>query len=91
MLGSNHQIETRFSVRLRTETEAKEQIGRLARTLVQPGSAIFVDASSTCYVFVRQFLAIADVPSALTLVTNSPQIPLELEIHPDIRVYLHRG
>ncbi|MGH9338509.1 MAG: DeoR/GlpR family DNA-binding transcription regulator [Acidobacteriota bacterium] len=86
LLGSNHRIETRFSVRLRTQTAPKERIGQYARELVNPGLVMFVDASSTCYIFVQQLLAMAGSPSRLTLVTNSPQIPLELEIQPHIRV-----
>lgn len=77
-------VESRFNVRLQTQTEQKTKIGRQAAERVEPGWAIFLDASSTCYLFARQLVA-RRVPG-LTVVTNSPQIPLELEAHPDIRV-----
>lgn len=77
-------IESRFSVRLQTNLANKEKIGRAVAALVQEGWVIFVDASTTCYLFARELAA--RQLSRLTLITNSPQLPLEFEAYPQIRV-----
>lgn len=84
VLREREKIESRFSIRLDTNRAAKERIGRHAAAMVKEGWAIFVDASSTCYFFARE-LAMRRLPG-LTIVTNSPQIPLEFEQHLGIRV-----
>lgn len=77
-------IESRFTIRLESQREAKERIARYEAEKVREGWAIFVDASSTCYVF-AQALAARGL-SRVTLVTNSPQIPVELQNSPQIQV-----
>ena len=70
------QIETAWNARVREAGREKDAIALRARELVEDGSTIFVDASSTG-------LALAHVlelrpPTELTLVTNSPAIALGL-------------
>src|SRR3954465_5375594 len=77
-------IESRFSIRLGSQREAKERIGRYEAERISEGWAIFVDASTTCFVF-AQALAPRGI-TRVTLVTNSPQIPLEMRQVPQIQV-----
>lgn len=77
-------IESRFTIRLESEREAKEAIGRYEAEKVREGWAIFVDASTTCYVFAKALAGRG--LSRVTLVTNSPQIPLEMQNLPQIQV-----
>ena len=70
------QIETSWNARLREAGPEKDAIAAAARELIEDGSTIFVDASSTG-------LALAHAielrpPADLTLVTNSPAIALGL-------------
>jgi DeoR family fructose operon transcriptional repressor len=70
------QIETGWNARLREAAREKDAIAAAARALIEDGSTIFVDASSTG-------LALAHAielcpPTDLTLVTNSPAIALGL-------------
>ena len=69
-------VETDFATRLRTERAAKDTIGLRALDWVEDGSTIFVDSSTTCLALARQLER--RPPKALTLVTNSPAIALEL-------------
>ena len=69
-------IETAWNARVREAAREKDAIAAHARTLIEDGSTIFVDASSTG-------LALAHAlelqpPTELTLVTNSPAIALGL-------------
>ncbi len=77
-------IESRFTIRLESQRDAKEQIGQYEAEKVCEGWAIFVDASTTCYLFARALAARG--LSRVTLVTNSPQIPLEMQNCPQIEV-----
>ena len=70
------QIETGWNARLREAAPEKDAIAAAARELIEDGSTIFIDASSTG-------LALAHAievrpPADLTLVTNSPAIALGL-------------
>jgi DeoR/GlpR family transcriptional regulator of sugar metabolism len=70
------QIETGWNARLREAAPEKDAIAAAARELIEDGSTIFIDASSTG-------LALAHAielrpPVDLTLVTNSPAIALGL-------------
>jgi DeoR/GlpR family transcriptional regulator of sugar metabolism len=69
-------IETDWAKRLRQATAAKEAIAARAVTFVADGSTIFVDSSTTCLALARHLGR--RPPRALTLVTNSPAIALEL-------------
>jgi DeoR/GlpR family transcriptional regulator of sugar metabolism len=70
------QFQTDWSKRLRLATEEKAAIAARAAAFVEDGSTIFVDSSTTCLALARHLERHA--PRALTLVTNSPAIPLEL-------------
>ena len=70
------QIHTDWTKRLRQEWPAKEAIAARAADFVEDGSTIFVDSSTTCLALARHLER--RPPRALTLVTNSPAIALEL-------------
>lgn len=76
-------VPWRFPDRLSNHAPAKERIGEEAAKTVHDGAGIFIDASSTGYLFARA-LAVRDL-SKLTLVTTSPGIPLLFETQPQIR------
>ncbi len=70
------QIETGWNARLRVSAREKEAIAAAARELIDDGSTIFVDASSTGLALAR--VIELHPPVDLTLVTNSPAIALGL-------------
>ena len=70
------QIETGWNARLREAAPEKDAIAAAARDLVEDGSTIFIDASSTGLALARAIEV--RPPSDLTLVTNSPAIALGL-------------
>ncbi len=80
--GAPHQprVTTDWTKRLRQAWPEKEAIAARAAELVEDGSTIFVDSSTTCLALARQLER--DPPRALTLVTNSPAIPLQLHAEP---------
>jgi DeoR/GlpR family transcriptional regulator of sugar metabolism len=65
-----------FERRLGQATEAKCMIAASAALLVNEGSTVFLDASTTCFALARELERIA--PAGVTLVTNSPAIAFEL-------------
>jgi DeoR/GlpR family transcriptional regulator of sugar metabolism len=74
--GPAARIETSWNARLREAGQEKDATAAAARELIEDGSTIFIDASSTG-------LALAHAielrpPADLTLVTNSPAIALGL-------------
>ena len=69
-------IETAWSARVREAAYEKDSIAMRARELVEDGSTIFVDASSTGLALARALEL--RPPTELTLVTNSPAIALGL-------------
>lgn len=73
-------IETDWTKRLRQAWAAKEAIAERARGVVEDGSTIFVDSSTTCLALAR--LLERHPPKGLTLVTNSPAIALEFHADP---------
>jgi DeoR family fructose operon transcriptional repressor len=70
-------IATAWEQRVQQAGAAKEAIAARAASLVQHGSTIFLDASSTALALARRLME--DPPNELTLVTNSPAIAYELE------------
>jgi DeoR/GlpR family transcriptional regulator of sugar metabolism len=70
-------VATDWAKRLQQAVPEKEAIAARAAQLVEDGSTIFVDSSSTCLELAR-FLE-RHPPRALTLVTNSPAIAFELQ------------
>jgi DeoR/GlpR family transcriptional regulator of sugar metabolism len=69
-------IETAWNARVREAAREKDAIAMKARELVEDGSTIFVDASSTGLALARALETTP--PTELTLVTNSPAIALGL-------------
>jgi DeoR family fructose operon transcriptional repressor len=70
----NQRIETEWGSRLREAGGAKDAIAAHARTLIEDGTTIFIDASSTGLALAHQLES--EPPEALTLVTTSPAIAL---------------
>ena len=88
LADASARIETGWNARLREAAPEKDAIAAAARELVEDGSTIFIDASSTG-------LALAHAielrpPADLTLVTNSPAIALGLT-SPSIHVIVVPG
>ena len=69
-------IDTDWTTRLRQAVAEKKAIAARAAEWIDDGSTIFVDSSTTCLALARRLER--RPPKALTLVTNSPAIPLEL-------------
>jgi DeoR/GlpR family transcriptional regulator of sugar metabolism len=76
LADSRPRIETAWNARVREAAREKDAIAVRARELVEDGSTIFVDASSTGLALARALELTP--PSELTLVTNSPAIALGL-------------
>jgi DeoR/GlpR family transcriptional regulator of sugar metabolism len=70
-------IATAWSQRVEQARAAKDAIAARAAELVQPGSTIFLDASSTVLCLARRLME--DPPNELTLVTSSPAIAYEMQ------------
>ncbi len=88
LADASARIETGWNARLREAAPEKDAIAAAARELIEDGSTIFIDASSTG-------LALAHAielrpPADLTLVTNSPAIALGLT-SPAIHVIVAPG
>ncbi|MCI0621508.1 MAG: DeoR/GlpR family DNA-binding transcription regulator [Acidobacteria bacterium] len=84
VVQESRKLESRFSVRLESHLQEKERIAKAMAGWVDEGWVIFLDASTTCYIFARELAA--RQLSRLTVVTNSPLILLEFEAYPHIRV-----
>jgi DeoR/GlpR family transcriptional regulator of sugar metabolism len=69
-------IEAGWNTRVRGATREKDAIALKARTLIEDGSTIFIDASTTGMALARALEL--RPPTELTLVTNSPAIALGL-------------
>jgi DeoR/GlpR family transcriptional regulator of sugar metabolism len=69
-------IEAGWNARVREAAREKEAIALKARALIEDGSTIFIDASTTGMALARALEL--HPPTALTLVTNSPAIALGL-------------
>lgn len=69
---------TDWSIRLRRNRVAKQQIAREAIRWIEDGSTVFIDASTTCLALAQQLQR--QPPGSLTLVTNSPAIVHDLQL-----------
>ena len=69
-------LEAGWNTRVRRAAREKDAIALKARALVEDGSTIFIDASTTGIALARALEL--RPPTALTLVTNSPAIALGL-------------
>lgn len=76
--------EIRFNVRMRTNLAQKREIARKAVTFIKEGDSIFLDASTTCFIFAKEISR--GNYSDLTVVTNSPFVVCELSQSPNIHV-----
>jgi DeoR family fructose operon transcriptional repressor len=80
--------QSSFESRLGHAGEAKRMIAACAARLVNEGSTIFLDASTTCFALARELERIA--PPGFTLVTNSPAIAYDLHA-PSIHLIVTPG
>ena len=84
MEGLNAEIP--LSVREDEHNSEKEQIAKIASSLLTAGNAIIIDSSSTAFKlipYVRSYQA--------AVLTNSPKAAIELGKYPDVRVYSTGG
>jgi DeoR/GlpR family transcriptional regulator of sugar metabolism len=73
-------IATAWSHRVEQAAAAKDAIAERAAELVEPGSTIFLDASSSALCVARRLME--GPPNELTLVTSSPAIAYEMQAEP---------
>ncbi len=73
-------IATAWSQRVEEAAAAKDAIAERAAALVNAGSTIFLDASSSALCLARRLME--NPPSELTLVTSSPAIAYEMQAEP---------
>ena len=85
---THSQVPTDWTKRLRQAQAQKKAIAATAAHFVEDGGTIFVDSSTTCLAFARHLNEHS--PRALTLVTNSPAIAMELHA-PTIHVVVTPG
>jgi len=83
-LSSSSSPETRFNVRMRTNLTQKKEIARKALAFIKEGDSIFLDASTTCFIFAKEISK--SKFSDLTVVTNAPFVVCELSKSPNIHV-----
>jgi len=77
-------IETLFEKRLNQHYEAKVEIGAKAVALVRDHSTVFIDSSTTCYLFARELFKRHYLD--LSIITNSPAVQMEALVYPECRV-----
>ena len=77
-------FETRFKVRLNQNYEKKVEVAKTAINYINDSTTIFVDSSTTCYVFAKELFK--KQFSDLVLVTNSPVLLCELPDNSSIRI-----
>jgi DeoR/GlpR family transcriptional regulator of sugar metabolism len=73
-------IATAWSQRVEQAAVAKDAIAERAAALVNPGSTVFLDASSSTLCLARRLME--EPPNELTLVTSSPAIAYEMQAEP---------
>jgi DeoR/GlpR family transcriptional regulator of sugar metabolism len=73
-------IATAWSQRVEQAAAAKDAIAERAAALVNPGSTVFLDASSSTLCLARRLME--EPPNELTLVTSSPAIAYEMQAEP---------
>ena len=80
--------ETAWERRLRQAGSAKDAIAAHARTMVDDGATIFLDATSTAYALAHRLEL--DPPEDVTIVTTSPAVALGLDAE-GVRVIVAPG
>ncbi|MBC7333953.1 MAG: DeoR/GlpR transcriptional regulator, partial [Actinobacteria bacterium] len=83
------QFETRFTVRLKNNYEKKVEIAKKALAYVNDGETIFLDSSSTVFVFAQELFKRHFFD--LNIVTISPAIICEALKYPDVRIICAGG
>jgi DeoR/GlpR family transcriptional regulator of sugar metabolism len=78
--------EEPLAVRVDKFNSEKEQIARVASTLLTSGNTIIIDSSSTAFKLIPYVQAYRS-----TVLTNSPKAAIELAKYPDIKVYSTGG
>jgi DeoR family fructose operon transcriptional repressor len=73
-------VTTDWTSRQGQAVAAKREIARVARGLIENGSTVFIDASTTCFALAREIDR--RPPQALTIVTNSPAIAADVRLVP---------
>jgi DeoR/GlpR family transcriptional regulator of sugar metabolism len=88
--GSFQKFETIFSIRINTNYEKKLEIAKSALNFVRNGDILFLDNSSTTYVFAKELFNLRF--SELNIITNSPAIIDEaLKSNTGIKVFSTGG
>lgn len=82
-------FETRFSVRLKSNYEKKLEIAQKALNYVIDGDTIFLDSSSTVFVFAKELFKRNFLD--LNIITISPAIICEALLYPNLRVICTGG
>lgn len=75
--------ETSLSSRIGVNRAEKDLIAECAMDFVEPHQTLFLDGSSTCIAFAR---FIAKTQLALTVITNSAIIAMEVGVSPSVKV-----
>jgi DeoR/GlpR family transcriptional regulator of sugar metabolism len=78
--SSGGRIETAWDKRVRLAGDAKAEMAAHAARLVEDGSTIFLDSSSTCLALARRLAD--EPPGSISLVTNSPAIAFQVTSEP---------
>lgn len=77
-------IESRFSARLKQNYGEKLEIAKKAINFVNDYSTIFIDSSTTSYIFAKELFKVKFVD--LNIITNSPAILCEALNYPDLKI-----
>jgi DeoR family myo-inositol catabolism operon transcriptional repressor len=80
----NKKIENRFSLRMKQNLEKKTEIAKKALEFVAEASIIFLDASTTIFIFMRELFKKNFID--LNIITNSPAIICSALEYPEIKV-----
>lgn len=81
-----HTGDLGFDVRLQENNPGKHLMAKKALGLIQQGTSVFLDASTTNLILARSF---PDIP--LNVITTGPNIAIELCKHPNVHVTLCGG
>ncbi len=77
-------IESRFSLRMQQNIESKIEIARKALGFIRDGSTIFLDSSTTVYIFARELFKKDFLD--LNIITTSPAIICESLDYPELKI-----
>lgn len=80
-------FESNFHYRMQNDLAEKRALARAARALVEPGSVIMIDDSTTTLLLAEELEAIEFV----TVITNSLAVCEKLRAHPNVKLVLSGG